>query len=153
MKSAPPVVLTVPRVAWSACGKCGSSDSAKLTFSTGLSDGSASTRSRNSAGAAPSSSASARRGSALETTARARDAGAVLELDALAGPDRPDRRAGGDHRAGLARRVGDRERDAAHPAAHVRPGARVAGEAPLEWCQAIEAVPGSRGEANVPITP
>ena len=133
----------MPRVACSACGKRGRSESAKLTFSTGLSHGTASTRSRNSAGAAPSSSASARRGSALQTTARAAIAGAVLELDALAGPDRRHRRAGGDHRAGLARRVGERERHAAHPAAHVGPGARVAGEAPAR------VVPGDRGGAGV----
>ena len=127
---APRMQLTVPRVACSAAGNCGRPESAKLTFSTGLSIGTASTRVRKSAGAAPSSRPRTRRASALQTTARAAIAVPSSSSTPSPGMDRGDRRAGRDHGAGLASRVGDRERDAAHPAAHVGPGAGDAGQPP-----------------------
>ncbi len=49
------------------------------------------------------------------------DARAVLELDPLAGGDRGDRNAAGEHGARLARRVGDREGDHPHAALDVAP--------------------------------
>ena len=135
--------LTVPRVACSAAGNCGRPGEREVDLQhRALHRHGLDARPEVGGRGAVEQAEDAPRVGVADHGAGG-DRGAVLELDALAGMDRGDRRAGRDHRAGLARRVGERERHPAHPAAHVGPGAGDAGQPPAR------VMPGDVGGAGI----
>ena len=111
--------------------------------------------SRRAARASPASSIpSSRFGSALQTTTGARisspDSSSTPSPGRIAATGTP----AASDRAGLERRLGDRERDPPEPALDVAPDRAEALSRSPWWCiSRIDAVPGSRGPAKVPIVP